>query len=287
MTTLTARQFFTIGSTRVDPLEECEFFSRLKMRNGTFKFTRPSRFADLDAEIGSALSERGGALQQVLDVGASIGSTTIDLADFLAALGAMPRVVATDLFVDGHLVEIARGLWVLADAEGWPLQYDVAGRPMRAWIRRLDYLTMAIAPRLLAVALLRPRLRRMIAEARTMPVKMASQALAGRNIELVENDILVPTVSFVGRFDFIRAANILNTGYFPVDQLTTAVSNIRSYCRGPGALVLILRSRGSTHDGTLFELGAEGKFHVRDRIGKGSEIEPLVLREEQGAVGKS
>jgi len=46
MTTLTARQFFKIGSMHVDPVEECEFFSSLKMRNATFELTRPSRFAD-------------------------------------------------------------------------------------------------------------------------------------------------------------------------------------------------------------------------------------------------
>lgn len=284
--TVTARQFFSAASAPIDPAEECKFFASLKMRNGTFKLTRPSRFADLEAVVGSVIGGRSKSLRQVLDVGASIGSTTVELAEFLSALGASPQVIGTDLFVEAHLVELAPAFRILSDADGWPLQYDVAGLPVRAWIRRLDYFTMAIAPRLLAVALLRPRLRRMIAEARTMPVRMASRALAGRNIELVENDILVPTPSFVGRFDFIRAANILNTGYFPADQLNTAISNIRSYCRGPGAFVLILRSRGSMHDGTLFELGAEGGFHVRARVGAGSEIEPLVLNNEQGAAGR-
>jgi hypothetical protein len=277
MTTLTARQFFTIGSMQVDPVEECEFFSSLKMRNGTFKLTRPSRFADLDSEIGSALSERARGFKQVLDVGASIGSTTIDLADFLGALGALPRVVATDLFVDAHLVEIARGLRVLTDADGWPLQYDIAGLAVRAWVRRLDYFTLAVAPRFLARALLGPRLRRMVAEARTMPVKMESRALAGRNIELVENDIFESTPSFLGRFDFIRAANILNLSYFPADQLAVAISNIRSYCSGPGALLLVLRSRGSKHDGTLFELRSDGKFEILARAGRGSEVERLIV----------
>ena len=40
----TARRFFSVESIRVDPVKECEFFSSLKMRNGTFKLTRPSRF---------------------------------------------------------------------------------------------------------------------------------------------------------------------------------------------------------------------------------------------------
>ena len=83
----------------------------------------------------------------------------------------------------------------------------------------------------------------------------------------------MPTPNFVGRFDFIRAANILNACYFPADRLVVAIDNIRSYCSGPGALVLVLRSRGSKHDGTLFELGPDGKFNVKVRVGKGSEVE--------------
>ena len=176
----TARRFFSVEWIRVDPVKECEFFSSLKMRNGTFKLTQPSRFAGLEAEIGSLIGERAKRLRQVLDLGASIGSTTIDLAEFLRALGAAPHVIGTDLFVDAHLIEVAPGFRVLTDADGWPLQYDIAGVAVRAWVRRLDYFTLAVAPRLAARALLRPRLRRMIAETRTTPVRMESRALAGR-----------------------------------------------------------------------------------------------------------
>jgi SAM-dependent methyltransferase len=287
MMALTARRFFAVEATQVDPVEESEFFSGLKMRNGTFKLTRPSRFADLDAEIASAISERAGGIRQVLDVGASIGSTTIDLADFLRALGASPSVIGTDLFVDAHLVDLAPGFRVLTDADGWPLQYDIAGLAVRAWVRRLDYFTLAVAPLLIARALLGPRLRRMVAEARTTPVKMESRALAGRSIQLVENDIFALTPDFVGRFDFVRAANILNLSYFPADQLAVAIANIRSYCRGPGTLLLVLRSRGSKHDGTLFELRTDGKFDVRARVGEGSEVERLIVGDNAVATGSA
>jgi hypothetical protein len=266
-------------------MKECEFFSSLKMRNGTFKRTRPSRFAEVETELAPVFRQHAKGIRQVLDVGASIGRTTIELADFLRAHGASPQVVGTDLFVDAHLVEIAPGLRVLTDAEGWPLQYDVAGMAVRVWIRRLDYLTLAIVPRFIALSLLRPRLSRMVANGRSLPVRMASRALAGRSIELIENDIFVPTPSFFGRFDFIRAANILNLGYFSADQLALAISNIRSYCHGPGTLLLVLRSGGSRHDGTLFELGMDGKFSAKGRVGQGSEIEPLILGNKTVAAG--
>jgi hypothetical protein len=106
---------------------------------------------------------------------------------------------------------------------------------------------------------------------------MESRALRSRGISIVENDIFERTSAFVGRFDFIRAANILNRGYFTQAQIVRAVANIRAYCRGPGALFLVLRSNGSSHAGTLFELAPDGRFLVQTRIGTGSEIEQIVL----------
>lgn len=274
---VTAKDFFSANGAQADLAVECEFFAGLKMRNGTFKLTRPSRFALLEQALGPVIRTRVAGPCSVLDVGASTGLTTIELADFLRAQGAAPEVIGTDLFIDAHLVDIAPGVNVLSDPEGWPLQYDVAGMGIRAWVRRLDYVTLAVLPRLLARKFLQPRLRRRIAEGRAQPVRMESRALRGRAIQLVENDIFAQEPSFEARFDFIRAANILNLGYFKPDRLRTAIVNIRSYCRGPGALLLVVKTGGARHDGTLFELGQSGAFKVLARMGEGSEIEPLIL----------
>jgi len=281
--TVTARQFFLVERYRADPAAEAQFFSTLKMRNGTFKLTQPSRFANMEAEIGARIAERAAHLKQVLDVGVSTGHTTIELADFLRAKGASAAVIGTDLFIQAHLIEISPRFRVFSDSDGWPLQYDLGGRPIRAWIRRLDYVTLMVAPRLLARWALRSPLRRKIAEGRSLAVSMETPGLAERNIELVENDIFVATPRFVGRFDFIRAANILNLNYFPAPRIRVALRNMRTYCR-PGALMLVARSRGPQHHGTLFELKPDGTFAVCARVGDGSEIESLVLDQERNAV---
>jgi SAM-dependent methyltransferase len=281
----TASEYFATRPADIDPVKECEFFSSLKMRNGTFKLTRPSRFAEVEAKLGSVLGPRAHSITQVLDVGASIGSTTVELADYLAELGAAPQVIGTDLFVEAHLVDLAPGIRVLADSEGWPLQYDVARYAVRAWVRRLDFLTLAFIPRLLVRTCLHPLLRARIADGLTIPVRMESRALQSRNIRLVENDIFQQTPSFAGKFDFIRAANILNRGYFSPDRLAVAIANIRSYCRGPGTFFLVLRSGGSGHNGTLFEVGEDGEFLIRSRFGEGSEVESLVLEHRRRGTG--
>lgn len=280
----TAAEYFFDRTGAPDQSRECEFFSSLKMRNGTFKLTRPSRFSEVEAELRTALGSRARDLRQALDVGASIGSTTIELADYLEQLGARAEVIGTDLFVEAHLVELSPRLRVLSNSEGWPLQYDIGGRAVRAWIRRLDYITLGFLPRLLARLLLRSELRTRIAQGRTRPVKMESRALRSRGIRIVENDIFETTPAFVGQFDFIRAANILNLGYFKREEISRAVANIRGYCRGPGALFLVLRSNGLAHAGTLFELAHDGRFLVQARIGAGSEIEQLVQELDNGAA---
>ncbi|WP_416208013.1 ATP-binding protein [Chelativorans sp. M5D2P16] len=285
MVMLTARRYFTAEGIEIDPEAECAFFSNLKMRNGTFKLTRPSRFAAVEERIAPIIREKADRIRDVLDIGASSGLTTIELADFLQAAGAAPRVIGTDLFVKAHLVEIASGLHVLADEEGWPLQYEIAGRPLRAWVRRLDYFTLAFVPLLLGRSALRGRLRRRIGEGRSLPVRMECRALAGRKIRLVENDILVPTAEFAGRFDLVRAANILNLGYFPGERIRAAIANIAAYCRGPGSLLLVVRTQGAQHHGTFFELLEGGTFAVRSRIGKGSEIETFILEHEPVCAG--
>jgi hypothetical protein len=275
--TLAAKRFFADHAADADLALESAFFSGIKMRNGTFKLTRPSRFAALDDLFGPFLRARLQGPCAVLDIGASTGLTTIELVESLEALGAAPQIVATDLFLEAHLVDLAPGLHVLADPEGWPLQYGVGGVGIRSWVRRLDYVTLAALPRLLARALLRGRLRRRIAAGTTQPVRMESRALRDRPIRLVQSDIFEPEPAFRGRFDFIRAANILNRGYFAPDRLRLAIGHIRDYCRGPGALLLVVRTGGTRHDGTLFELRPSRRFAVLGRIGRGSEIEPLIL----------
>lgn len=274
--TLTAKRFFSTESVRSNLSIECAFFSSLKMRNGTFKLTRPSRFAALETMLGPIVRARPGDFHEVLDIGVSTGLTTAELTDFLESQGASAHVVGTDLFIEAHLVDVMPGFRVLADRGGWPLQYDLGGFGLRAWVRRLDYVTLAAWPRLFARTLLQPQLRRRIAEGEGEPVRMESRALAGRDIELVENDIFVREPRFERQFDLVRAANILNRGYFNEDRLQTAIANIRAYCRGPGALLLVVKSGAERHDGTLFELRDDGTFEIRARIGGGSEIESLV-----------
>src|SRR5262245_30834944 len=118
-----ASKFYSLDPSRCAPHMEASFFASLKMPNGTFKLTQQSRFADIEIACAPIIRERSHLIRRVLDIGVSSGITSIELADFLAANGAAVSIVATDLFIDAHIVELELGISVLADTAGAPLQY--------------------------------------------------------------------------------------------------------------------------------------------------------------------
>ncbi|YCI04440.1 ATP-binding protein [Ensifer sp. D2-11] len=277
--TVSAKKFYSLSSNTIDLVSESAFFARLKMRNGTFKLTQPSRFRELEVAFRPFIAERAASLHDILDVGVSTGLTTVELSKFLESCGATVHITATDLFVEAHIVEFAPGVTVFCDPEGWPLQYDLRGVTVRPWIRRLDYVTLAFAPLMLARVLLQPRLRARVRAGKSKQVQMITRSLPENGkINFVEDDIMSRSQHLAGRFDLVRAANILNTNYFSLDQIRTAIENIHSYLRGPGALFVVTRTnRAQENAGTLFELKEDGSFAALERVGGGSEIEKLLL----------
>lgn len=277
MTNTTADSIF-FSRDQPNAQVEAAYFARLKMRNGTFKMTRPSRFQDWESRLLPFLRARGG-VDEVLDIGVSTGVTTVEFAEHLRRHGHDARFTATDLFIDAFLVRLGRRMQVLCDVEGWPLRYELFGFSMRPWTRRLDYLTMAFLPLALARRRLRPRLAEAVRTGRARRVQMTTRLPQARSIEFLQNDIMHRTAALEGRFGLVRAANILNVGYFSSDEIAQALGNARAYLEGRGSLLLVTRS-GETkgNDGTLFELGDDGRFHVLDRVGRGSEVEAHVLR---------
>ena len=71
----------------------------------------------------------------------------------------------------------------------------------------------------------------------------------------------------------IRAANLIQRGYFRDAAISRSVQTIRERCRGAGSLVIISRNRPERLDGTIFRLTETGRFVVEARLGAGSEVE--------------
>lgn len=278
---ITATRFFSIDPARLTPDVEDRFFTDLKTYNNTFKRTASDRFRDLDDCCVRHFEGAGAKLREVLDIGVSSGSTTLDLSDRLRTAGQPVQIVGTDLSLTGYLVPVMPGLRVLVDENGHPLQYEVFGKAIRAWARRADYVTGMVLVRGLLHFVCQDRVHRRLHEqdGSLRPLQLVSPRLRDRaDIRIEKNDIFSRTGHFVERFDFIRAANILNLGYFDETTLRRGFANVVSYLSGPGAWLLVARTNGAANAATLFRVSSDGRrLLVVDRIGGGSEVERLVL----------
>lgn len=278
---ITARRFFhpSYQSTSTDV--EDKFFTDLRTRNATFKRTASDRFRELDELCLKCFADGDAKIDEVLDIGISSGATTLALSDKLRGAGYVGKVTGTDIAIDGRLVTAFPGVRVLTDEAGHPLQYDVMGRVVRPWGRRADYATGMVVVRAVANAWIGGRARKIVEQGGrgANPVRLISpRANNHPHVDIQRNDIFENTPAFRDRFSFIRAANILNRGYFGEDDLRRAIANVLSYMTGPGAYLLIARSNKGRHVGTLFQVSADGRYmNVVDRTCGGSEVEWLVL----------
>lgn len=280
---LTATAFFGHPHSSISPRAEDEFFGALKLGNNTFKLTASGRFAELDDGLAGALSRFSARVDQVLDIGVSSGVTTLDLYERLKRAGQAVRITATDVAIDAYIVTPFPRCRVLVDGEGHVLQYDLFDRALRPWRRRLDWISGMILVRGLANRICGRRASEMMrtsGPSAGQRVTLVSPRLSGNDaIDMVQDDVLARNPAFTGRFDVVRAANILNRNYFEPAALSRALQNVIAYMSGPGAWLLLGRTRpGSGHHATLFRMDARGRLVVIERFGAGSEIEVLALQ---------
>jgi hypothetical protein len=271
---ISAHRYFTRPVDAISDLEEADFFAGIRLANRTYKKTSSGRLRDLDAILIRLAQARGWQSPSVLDVGVSSGVTTREMVLAMQEAGLKADVLGTDIAIKATIVDLRPGLRALVDARGNPLQYELLGIGMRAWNRRLDTLT--------GYGLLTRVIRRLATNlpktGRQAVTLISRRAGAGDAMpEIVEDDLALRNPSFEGRFDIVRAANILNRGYFEPDKLRAMVHNVKSYARGPGALIAILRTlEDGVNNGTIFELAPDRSLVALERVGKGSEIEDIL-----------
>lgn len=276
---LPAATFFSADSAEITPDIEGDFFGSLKLSNQTFKTTNVNRFEGLNDELIRLITESGSAIARVLDVGVSSGVTTIELLRAFRAVGVSPEVTATDLVVEAYIVPLWRACRALVEEGGFPLQYELFGMVVRPWRRRRDLLNGMIAVRWLVNRVCAPRAHQALQRGKGIrSVQLISPRLVSDpRAKVMSDDVLKRNPGLVARFDFVRAANILNLHYFDESQLQSAIDNLKSYMAGPGSLLLILRTRGQgDQHGTLFQLAESGRLRIVRRFGNGSEVEHLV-----------
>jgi hypothetical protein len=303
--TPTAHQlFFSDSSPEERERLETRFFVELRLPvNGTYKTTYHRRLDDLNELVLRHLPTKRPL--QIMDVAVSSGISTAEWTTRLREAGVAHRMVAGDLVVRAFLIEVSKRFRVLVDRKGRLLQVDVNGsgicvpailhactHPRYLWalIRDLPILV----PGFVVAAAAGPAIRSSSDRpGRTLgmqyrPLDLVSSALSSLpDVQIIEDDILAGTPTET--VDVLRAANILNYGYFSEDKLEQMVRNLRRRLR-PGGLMIVCNTDynegfdygrmdyGGLNNASLFQLNTDGKFEVQARLNAGSEIEDLVLR---------
>jgi len=255
------REVFGDGAAP-DPDAEFRLFTRIRLPSGVLKTTQARRLDDVN-ELALRVLPDDRPLE-LMDVATSTAITTVEWSEQLTAAGVEHHILAGDTHIDAVWVSLPLVGEVLADRAGNVLLAEVFGRavdPSGATTRS---------------ALVLPALRAAARHLPGRPVELVSSRVRGcPGIELVEDDIFVARPELRGRFHAVRAANILNEGYFHDAQLRAAVATLRERLR-PGGLLVVCRTHedGSNH-GSFFRADREG-WTVVERIGGGSEIERLI-----------
>lgn len=279
---LPAKAFFDIPAAQLTAQIEQEFFSSLMASNKTYKTTFRQRFADTNPQLIERLRGSVPETVRVLDIGISYGVSTAELYDDLRQAGFDATIVATDVLIDACLVRVLPNCHVLLDRSGFPLRFDLPWGTMKPWIIPADYRTGRFILRKAINTILTHRARRILSDpddGRITRMKLVTpRLLANNDITLRTDDISSYNPSLTGRFDLIRAANVLNRGYFSTATLASMIANVwRYFDTTNGHLFVVRTHQDNSNHGTLFRLGADRRFVAVWRVGEGSEIEDIVL----------
>jgi hypothetical protein len=249
------------------PCENAEerFFNRLRMPNGVLKTTEPHRLDDLNRLVEELLPDDRPL--DLMDVAISSGITTRDWSQQLTVAGVAHRLLAGDSHISGAWVPFGLGDVLLDQQRRHVLYADIVGRSVDV--------SGDSTRSLLAIRVLKVFARLFWSNARD--VELVSPRLRDcPAIEVVQDDIFASREDLVGRFHALRAANILNRGYFDDGCIRTAVANLRERLHSDGLLIVCRTHEDGTNHGTVFRL-TDGQWTRAARIGNGSEIEDLVL----------
>lgn len=285
----------------LSPSEERSFLESLRLSNAVSRLTYAGRLAAADDMLIRHLeSLRSSSQVKGLDVGCSSGVSTLELLLSLRAKYVSVELCGADILTKAWIVRGGPGFYVLVDDGGFPLQYDLFGLAIRPWSRgRREWLTGAAILRLVAnavYAVIR-RTRGLFSEERLGNLARQGSGDSIQAVDLVVRELVqeegVAVINhdifdqfpahLAGVFDFARAANLLNIGYFSNEQIVLALRNIRRTLKGVGSLLLVCRTiEGAAHEpgstnGSLFMLTELGAFKLVERLGAGSEIEQVVL----------
>jgi hypothetical protein len=257
---------------------ETRYLTTLRLPSGVFKSTSVHRMDDAADLLVRHVADRSTGALRVLDVACSSGVSTVELHEKLQHAGVVCETYGTDIVTDVSLVEAGDGLGVLLDSSAKVLRVEWRGNALPWPPVRSDILfhPLHVAQTALRLAKALRGLRQAFhgdaAGYRITRVPLTT-ATQGAGVSLVQESIDEPRIG--GAFDIVRAANILNHGYFEEADLRRMIRSILGRVTDGGLLLVLRTGMDFVNRGTLFRCARE--VSVVDRLNGGSEVESLVL----------
>jgi hypothetical protein len=241
---------------------------------GTWKRTSSGRLTRTQDEICKCVVRQSGVEVSVLDIGASEGLTTVELAAALRKKFGGARLHLGDISI--WLYRFRKGpVREYRGADGEPIMVKVGRVGLRLSRQRYN---QPQEPDPIAALYLRCKSFRASMQQDARISLVHPLVWDDPAITVKELNCLVCDNSLCLGFDAVRASNVLNAGYFSRPQIDTALGNIHAYLREGGCLV-ISRNRGTcageTEDGSVWRKAEKQFSHVSD-FGAGSEIRTIV-----------
>ena len=238
--------------------------------NGVVKTTWAHRLDDLNDFVYPFLQPVSHPIH-LLDVAASSGVASCEWYEQLTKRGIDCSMVATDKVVHGSLFHAKPGIEALFDCEQNVIHLGILGRGMPPSPKFPYRIVTDIAKAYI-------RLMKWSADNSTCIDLVTKRASYVPSIRFVETDLLAeysPELLEVP-FDVVRAANILNRGYFAPETIRTIVTRLKSVLREGGLLVVCRTEGAGTNNATVFKL-IESQFTEISSLRGGAEVTDLVL----------
>lgn len=264
--------------------DEFSFFSSIKLKNGVTKTTDRNRMREVDAWLYEFLPKN--EVQKVLDVAISSGITTVELCELFDAKKTAYQVTAMDSDITAFLLIFPDNKSVLTDKFGNPIHFEMGGKGF-------GYVKGTNVRHRIERAFLKSRSSRFIKSQLKNDLETTKKVTKKNGVEIHRIELVCreirenPSINLLEdsifsekigeKYGIIRAANILNKGYFTDMQLTEALRQLRKRLETDGFLLICRTNIEGQNNATLFKLTKENKFEPAGRFGEGSEIEDLVL----------
>lgn len=280
-----------------------DFTFGFRTSNGTARMTFRNRFPDVNAAVLRWMHQLfpSAAALRVQDRAASHGLVSVEWAGDLFREFPHLTFEASDLMLELAELRLTSGEVFIAEMDGTPLQYiqppfvvPLAQRPSRRYLvhhvvaarakRRFDSLPLpegwtnatdlSDGMRVRRISFIHPEARALMRH---------TERFTFRRRSIFEDG----STSGEGCCHVIRTMNILNRAYFSEALLREAASAIFSSLE-PGGLWIVGRTLETdfSNHATLLRRGVD-TWEVLERLGSGSEVEPIALGEPVSSFEQS